>query len=83
MKIKIVIEVETNIFHYLKGSGNSFLSLSIQENTKIKEWDIYVKAKRGGGNLYQAQDRLKSILVTYPHHQKDNEVLVHNFIQGL
>lgn len=33
--------------------------------------------------MYKAWDRLKSMLMSCPHHHQENEVLVYTFIKGL
>ena len=45
--------------------------------------DILSFRHKGGENLYQAWDRFKSMLMSYPNHHQANEVLVHIFIKRL
>jgi len=51
------------------------------KTTKFRS-EILSFQQKGGENLYQVWDRLKSLLLSCLHHHQVNEVLVHTFIVG-
>ncbi|XP_055800404.1 uncharacterized protein LOC129869830 [Solanum dulcamara] len=52
------------------------------KTTKLRAEILSFKQK-SGENLCQVRDRLKSLLISYPHHHQANKVLVYTFIEGL